>query len=123
MFIRQARQRTRTHYQLAITLKGDSGIIGTCGLRAEPQQQAYLGCGLAREKQVSGYAMEAMHALVQFGFYYLQLHRVYLETLTENRAAIALCKKSGLRSRNMPTSPVRLWRTEHSEPRHRLQVC
>ena len=97
MFIRQARQRTSTHYQLAITLKGDSGIIGTCGLRAEAHQQASLGCGLAREKQASGYAMEAMHALVEFAFNNLQLHRVYVETLTENRAAIALCKKSGLR--------------------------
>ena len=33
MFIKQARQRPRTHYQLAISLKGDSGIIGTCGMR------------------------------------------------------------------------------------------
>ncbi|OUS38176.1 GNAT family N-acetyltransferase ['Osedax' symbiont bacterium Rs2_46_30_T18] len=97
LFIQQARVRPRTVYQLAITLKGNDSIIGTCGLRVEPYQQASLGCGLAREKQVSGYAQESMHALVEFGFKHLNLHRVYMQTLSENAAAIALGKKSGLR--------------------------
>ncbi|MEA3404189.1 MAG: GNAT family protein [Pseudomonadota bacterium] len=96
-FVEQSLESPRTKYQLAITEKGKQEIIGTCGLRLEAEGQASIGCGVAREQQCSGYAEEAMSMLVHFGFQELEVHRVYAETIEENRAAINLCKKFGMR--------------------------
>jgi RimJ/RimL family protein N-acetyltransferase len=66
-------------------------------LRVEHDRQASIGCGLAREFQVSGYAEEAMRALVDYGFLNLKIHRIYAEMIGSNKAAIQLCKKFGMR--------------------------
>lgn len=50
----------------------------------------------ARTKSV-GYAEEAMFALLKFGFVNQKLHRVYAETIDENKPALRLCKKFGMR--------------------------
>ncbi|MCG7499584.1 GNAT family N-acetyltransferase [Vibrio sp. Of7-15] len=98
MFVEEAQAKHRTNYNLAITDRMTGQFIGICGLRVEDHQQASIGCGLAREYQVSGFAQEAMSALLQFGFENLNVHRVYAETIAKNRAAILLCKKMGMRT-------------------------
>ncbi len=41
--------------------------------------------------------MKAMEAVLDFGFNELNVHRVYAETISENKSAIALCQKMGFR--------------------------
>ncbi|MGF1762896.1 GNAT family N-acetyltransferase [Aliivibrio kagoshimensis] len=97
MFIEQSKEQPRTKYNLAITHKQSGEFIDVCGLRIEGNRQASVGCGLAREYQVSGYAQEAMQALIDYGFNQLHVHRIYAETIADNRAAILLCKRLGMR--------------------------
>lgn len=97
MFAEQAQQANRTQYQMAIELKETSALIGTAGLRIEADQQASVGCGVGRPNQSAGYAEEAMAALLDYGFNTHNLHRVYAETIADNKAAIKLCKKLGMR--------------------------
>jgi len=97
-FIDQSLENPRSKYQLAITKKGRQEIIGTCGLRLEPDGQASMGCGVAREYHSSGVAVEAMSALINFGFHELGVHRVYAQTIEDNKSAIKLCQKMGMRA-------------------------
>jgi len=96
-FVKQVSEQPRTKYQLAITLKDSQQFIGTCGLRIEADQQASMGCGIARDYQTYGYAHEAMRALVDYGFEQHQIHRIYTETIESNKPAVDLCVKFGMR--------------------------
>jgi len=95
-FIDQAKESPRKKYQFAIEELASHTFIGTCGLRLEEQKQASLGCGIAREYQTSGYALEALSLLIKFGFETLDLARIYAETIEDNLAAVKLCKKAGM---------------------------
>lgn len=97
LFIAQSQEDNRRKYQMAIVLKATGVFIGTAGLRMEPNQQASIGCGIGREYQSSGYAKEAMEALLAFGFDGHNLHRVYAETIAANKPAIRLCQMVGMR--------------------------
>ena len=96
-FSEQSRKENRNKYQMVIEHKESGLFIGTAGLRIEPDQQASIGCGVDRQFQSSGYAEEAMSALLEYGFNNHNLHRVYAETISENKPAIRLCKKFGMR--------------------------
>ena len=97
-FIDQSLECPRTKYQLAITKKAKQEIIGTCGLRLESGGQASIGCGVAREYHSSGVAVEAMSALINFGFHELEVLRIYAQTIEDNKPAIKLCQKMGMRA-------------------------
>lgn len=97
LFIEQARELPRSKYQLAIVLQQTGEVIGTCGIRLEADQQASMGCGVAREFQGAGYAQEAAEAIAGFGFEKLAVHRLYAETIGANKAAIAMCRQFGMR--------------------------
>ncbi len=96
MFIEQALESPRTQYHLAIQCKFSGHYLGLAALRLEPNNQASIGCGLARNRQGKGVAEEAMLALVNYGFNQLGVKRVYAETLSSNKAAIRLCKRVGM---------------------------
>ncbi len=87
----------RTNYNLVITLKSDPGFIGCTGIRLERDYQASVGCALTRKFQNIKIAKEAMLAIADFGFNHLNAHRIYAETISDNKAAIALCRKIGMR--------------------------
>jgi len=97
LFITQAHETPRRQYHLAITDKVTGNYLGIAALRAEDEQQASIGCGLVRGIQGKGISEEAMASLLRFGFDHLDIHRAYAETISENRAAIRLCKKLGMR--------------------------
>lgn len=97
LFISESKSIPRHNFNLAISLKADNSFIGSAGIRIEDNQQASVGCSLTRNFQHSGIAQEAMGAIAQFGFEELRLHRIYAETISENKAAIILCKKLGMR--------------------------
>ncbi|MEO6917443.1 MAG: GNAT family protein [Collimonas sp.] len=96
LFIAQTSEQPRTGYQLAITTKNGE-LIGSCGIRFEENRQASVGCELGREWQKKGYALEAGSAVLAFGFEQRGAHRIYAETISENIAAIRLCKILGMR--------------------------
>ncbi|ATL91739.1 GNAT family N-acetyltransferase [Aeromonas sp. CU5] len=97
LFIEQASEQPRTAYQLAIEYKATGEFIGTVCLRLEANNQASMGCGMAREYQGHGLIHEAAYALMNLGFRELGVHRIYAEIISQNRAAIRLCKALGMR--------------------------
>jgi RimJ/RimL family protein N-acetyltransferase len=88
----------RTAYQLAICLKTGE-LIGTCGVRIEEAEhrQASYGGGIARAYWGGGYAYEASQQIIDFGFSSLPIHRVYAETISENRRSRVLAERLGMR--------------------------
>lgn len=101
LFITQAQEVPRTAYQLAIEFKKSGEFIGTVCLRLEPNQQASMGCGLARPYQGRHLMREAAFALANFGFNQLKVHRIYAETMSTNLAAITLCQQLGMRQEDL----------------------
>lgn len=96
MFILQSKEVRRTVFQLAILTK-DETLIGSCGIRIEGEHQASIGCELGRKWQNAGYAYEAAREMLNYGFTKLKLHRIYAETISENKAAVRLCQLLGMR--------------------------
>ena len=56
-----------------------------------------MGCAFSRETQGKGFSIEASEALADFGFSELGIHRIYAETISNNLAAIKLCKSLGMK--------------------------
>jgi RimJ/RimL family protein N-acetyltransferase len=88
----------RTQYQLAVCLHTGE-LVGTCGVRIEvpEHQQASFGCAIARPSWGKGLAYEAASHLIDYGFSSLPIHRLYAETIRENKRARALAEKLGMR--------------------------
>ncbi|MEJ2766001.1 GNAT family protein [Photobacterium sp. MCCC 1A19761] len=97
LFIAQANEVPRRSYQLAIEHQATGAFIGTVCLRLEDNRQASMGCGLSRHHQGQNLMIEAARALADFGFQELNIHRIYAETIGENKAAIHLCRRLGMR--------------------------
>lgn len=87
----------RDSFQLAISLQTGE-LIGTCGVRTEDRQQkqASFGCAIARPFWGKGYAYEASYRIIDFGFSSLPIHRVYAETISENKRSRALAERLGM---------------------------
>ncbi len=86
-------------YQVAITLKSNTQIIGDCAfcILAEDPQQAEIGCTLAPNYQNQGYAFEALHQLIDYLFLAYQLHRIRAICHVENYPSQRLLTKLGMR--------------------------
>lgn len=85
--------------QLAIEIKGKSGLIGDCAfhiLSGDPRQ-AEIAYTLARAYQGQGFASEAVARLFDYLFKDLNLHRVTANCDVENRASFRLLERVGLR--------------------------
>lgn len=97
-FQRWATENPRLRFQLAIE-EPRLGLLGSCELQITDadQGQASFGCKLGPEYWGHGYAIEAARALVGYGFAELGVHRVFAETLAENRSALSLARRLGMR--------------------------
>lgn len=96
-FIQQTAESPRMNYQLAIVLNTGE-LIGTCGIRAGKISGEYsIGCELGRLWHGKGFAQEAGKAIIDFGLSQLGAHKVYAETVSENKAAIRLCRQLGMK--------------------------
>jgi [ribosomal protein S5]-alanine N-acetyltransferase len=93
-----SQQAERTKFQLAICLP-EGELIGTCGVRIEDidNHQASFGCAIGRRYWSKGYAYEASHSILNFGFSRLSIHRIYAETISENLQARRLAERLGMR--------------------------
>lgn len=96
-FVSESKLTNRKNYNLAIIDKDSNLLIGVCGVRLEADKQASVGCGLNRQSQASGLAKEAIAGIFHFAFEQLHCHRLYAETISENKAAIKLCLSVGMR--------------------------
>ena len=99
MFLDNQQERPRLKFQLAVTLKETGNLIGSCGVRVNDPvlREANIGYELAPDQWGKGYATEAACAILRFGFESLQMHRIWAETLAENRASAHVLEKLGMR--------------------------
>ena len=98
LFISQASEKPRTCYQLAIENEAER-LIGSCGIRivSLEDRKGSFGCELAREYWGQGLSLIASQTIIDFGFKTLGLHRIYAERISENKAAVTLAKRLGMR--------------------------
>ena len=71
-------QQPRIKYQLAVVLKSNNQLIGNCGIRRDEANalEADIGYELDPKLWNQGYATEAAHAIVDFGFSRFGVHRI-----------------------------------------------
>lgn len=86
--------------RLGISLKGESGVIGSCGLFAVNQEyySASLGYDLARQYWGRGIMTEALQALLGQGFFSMGLNRINALSYPDNAASISVLKKLGFKT-------------------------
>jgi RimJ/RimL family protein N-acetyltransferase len=99
-FLAQQRERRRTKFQLAMTLKPDGRLIGNCGIRmASPgAREADIGYELSPHYWRRGYATEAARVLLAFGFTDLRLHRIWSRCVADNVGSARVLAKIGMRA-------------------------
>jgi ribosomal-protein-alanine N-acetyltransferase len=99
MFLAYQRERPRRNYQLAIVLKESGQLIGNCGVRInDPElREANIGYELASSQWGKGYATEAARTMLRIGFQTLHMHRIWAETVAENRGSARVLEKLGMR--------------------------
>ena len=98
MFIQGQDDSPRIKFQLAITLKTNTILIGSCGLRMESAEaiQGDIGFELSPENWGKGYASEAARAIVDFGFCHLDHHRIWSQCIAENQKSARVLKRLGM---------------------------
>jgi [ribosomal protein S5]-alanine N-acetyltransferase len=97
--LEKAKEEPRCLYELGIVLKAEQRLIGSCTLALNPaeRREAAFSYLLNRHEWGQGYATEAMHALFDFGFNVLGLHRVADAVDPANVASLRVLEKLGLR--------------------------
>jgi ribosomal-protein-alanine N-acetyltransferase len=98
-FINHQTQDPRIKFQLAIVLKSTNQLIGNCGIRMDKANalQADIGYELDPKHWNHGYATEAAHAIVDFGFSTFGLHRVWSWCVADNLGSAHVLEKLGMR--------------------------
>jgi RimJ/RimL family protein N-acetyltransferase len=92
-------QTPRTEYTLAVILKSENRLIGTCGLSIEKPEhrEGALGYCYSRRFWGQGYATEAAAATLANGFGQLDLHRIYATCDVLNVRSWRVMEKIGMR--------------------------
>lgn len=85
-----------TWKQLAICLHNDQ-MIGDIGLHFLPDEQMEIGYTLSSEYQGSGYATEAVTAVIHHIFSTWKKHRIFASVDPDNRSSIQLLARLGFR--------------------------
>ncbi len=92
-------EKPRRDYQLAVVLKEEDRLIGSCGLHVSnpDHQEAWIGYCFNRHFWGKGYATEAARRLVAFGFDELKLHRIFATCDPQNKGSVRVLEKAGMR--------------------------
>jgi [ribosomal protein S5]-alanine N-acetyltransferase len=98
-FLNHQKQKPRFKFQLAVVLKSNNQLIGNCGIRMEQANalQADIGYELDPKHWNRGYATEAAHAMVDYGFSTFGLHRVWSWCVADNAGSAHVLEKLGMR--------------------------
>jgi ribosomal-protein-alanine N-acetyltransferase len=80
-----------------IEIKGQPGLLGTCGLFSWNRnwKKCTVGYELSREAEGRGFMREALESVIHWGWSHMQLNRVEAQVHPENRASIALLERLG----------------------------
>lgn len=94
-----AAEQPRRIYELAVVLRAENHLIGTATLALHPEERRHASFSYLLHPKYwgQGYATEAMHTLIDFGFKVLQLHRLEDTCDTRNRASARVMEKLGMR--------------------------
>jgi RimJ/RimL family protein N-acetyltransferase len=84
---------------LALERQDDARLIGEVSLiwRSLPDLQAEIGYILHPDAHGQGYASEAAHALLAFGFEVMGLHRIYARCDARNVSSARVMRRLGMR--------------------------
>lgn len=98
-FVAAQHAQPRLSWQLAVVTKADLRQIGNCGIRVNDPalKEANIGYELNPDYWGRGYATEAAHAIVTFGFAELDLHRIWAECVADNLGSARVLEKLGMR--------------------------
>ncbi|GAA4257591.1 GNAT family N-acetyltransferase [Dactylosporangium darangshiense] len=83
----------RRHWALEL----HSRVIGLMGLHSWQRwhRRAELGYDIAREHWGNGYAAEAAHSILRYGFTTMRLHRIQAHTIADNHRSVRLLTSLG----------------------------
>jgi ribosomal-protein-alanine N-acetyltransferase len=90
--------RERSRIEWGVTLKGtDHRVIGDFGYAnwSRAHRRAEVGYCLSRAHWRQGLAIEALTAIVAFGFHRMELHRIHACLWAENLASVRLLERLG----------------------------
>jgi [ribosomal protein S5]-alanine N-acetyltransferase len=93
--IDRAKAEPRVEYYLAITTLPSDQMIGFARLGLNGVKAAKLGYAVRADSWGKGYATKAAHALVNFGFTVLGLHRISAAIGPDNAPSQAVVKRLG----------------------------
>lgn len=98
-FLAHQQQKPRIKYQLAMVLKSNHLLIGSCGVRMDKADavEANIGYELDPDYWNQGYATEAAHAIVDFGFQHFGVHRIWAECIADNIGSAHVLEKLGMK--------------------------
>ena len=88
---------SRYAIQWGITRRGEDRVLGLCGLHdwSPEHRRAAVGYDLARSHWGQGIAIEAVRAVLHFGFEQWKLDRVDAITIADNSRSIRLLERLG----------------------------
>ena len=98
-FLDQQVQVPRIKYQLAVVLKSNNQLIGNCGVRMEKPNalEANIGYELDPKYWNHGYATEAAHTIINFGFQHFGVHRIWADCVADNTGSAHVLEKLGMK--------------------------
>ncbi|MFD1606824.1 GNAT family N-acetyltransferase [Oceanobacillus luteolus] len=86
-----------SEFPLAIVSKELDEIIGTITIRVDKNNnKGELGYWIGKDYWGNGFATEAVHTIIQFGFTQLELNKIWAAALSRNTASILVLEKAGL---------------------------
>ncbi len=95
---------------LAITKKSDESLMGAIGLTLDwEHDKAELGYWLGTSYWNKGYCTEAAHAVLDYGFDVLGLHRIQASHFGENVASGRVMEKIGMLREGCLRDAVKKW--------------
>ena len=86
------------HGRWAVHVKPHLEFIGWCGLKARPERKEIdLGYRFKKNAWGNGYATEAAHGCLQYGFEKLKLQRIVGRAMPQNIASLRVLEKIGMK--------------------------
>lgn len=97
-FLEQQEENPRIKFQLAVVLKSNDLLIGNCGVRMDEADsvEANIGYEFDHNYWNHGYATEAAHAIVDFGFHHFGVHRMWADLVADNVGSAHVLEKLGM---------------------------
>ena len=98
-FTDQQAENPRIKFQLAVVLKSENLLIGNCGVRMDKLNdvEANIGYELDPKYWNQGYATEAAHPIVDFGFSHFGVHRIWASLVADNLGSAHVLEKLGMK--------------------------